>query len=95
MFTDHEELIVSGAVEALDVVTGPAVHHLVAVPALEEGLHVVCEKPLGITVRACRAIVDAAARSDVVLATAENYRRDPANRLARAVIERGFSTNST
>ena len=90
MFTDHEELIASGAVEALDVVTDPAVHHLVAAAALDAGLHVICEKPLGITVRACRAIVDAAARSGVVLATAENYRRDPVNRLARAVIEQGL-----
>jgi predicted dehydrogenase len=90
VFTDHEELIAGGAVEALDVVTDPAVHQLVAAPALDQGLHVLCEKPLGITVRACRAIVDAAARSGAVLATAENYRRDPANRLARAVIEQGL-----
>ena len=90
VFADHAELIASGAVEALDVVTDPAVHHLVAAAALDAGLHVICEKPLGITVRACRAIVDAAARSGVVLATAENYRRDPVNRLARAVIEQGL-----
>jgi predicted dehydrogenase len=63
---------------------------VVAVPALEQGLHVICEKPLGLTVRGCRAIVDAAERSGAVLATAENYRRDSPNRLARAVIEQGL-----
>ena len=90
VFSDHEALIESGLVEALDVVTDPSVHHLVAVPALSAGLHVICEKPLGITVRACRAILDAAARSGAVLATAENYRRDGSNRLARAVLEQGL-----
>ena len=90
VFTDHEELIASGRVEALDVVTDPSVHHLVAVPALDAGLHVICEKPLGITVRACRLIVDAAARSGAVLAVAENYRRDGPNRLARAVLDHGL-----
>lgn len=90
VYSDHEELIASGAVQALDLVTDPSVHHTIAVPALDEGLHVICEKPLGITVRACRAIVDAAARSGAVLATAENYRRDAPNRLARAVIETGM-----
>ncbi len=60
VFSEHEELIASGPVEALDVVTDSATHHLVAVPALAAGLHVICEKPLGITVRACRAILDAA-----------------------------------
>jgi predicted dehydrogenase len=90
VYSSHEELIESGAVEALDIVTDPAAHHAIAVPALEEGLHVICEKPLGITVRACRAIVAAAVGSGAVLATAENYRRDAPNRLARAVIDKGL-----
>ena len=90
VYSDHEELISSGAVQALDLVADPSAHHTIAVPALEAGLHVICEKPLGITVRAARAIVDAAARSGAVLATAENYRRDAPNRLARAVIEAGM-----
>jgi predicted dehydrogenase len=90
VYLDHRELIASGAVDALDIVTDPSVPHLVAGPALEAGLHVICEKPLGITVRACRAIVDAATRSGAVLATAQNYRRDGPNRLARAVLEQGL-----
>jgi predicted dehydrogenase len=90
VFSDHEELVASGAVEAVDVVTAPSAHHLVAVPALASGLHVICEKPLGVTVRACQAIVDAASGRAAVLATAENYRRDGPNRLARAVLEHGL-----
>jgi predicted dehydrogenase len=88
IFADHEELIASGLVEALDIVVDPAAHHLIAVPALQTGLHVLCEKPLGITVRASRRMLDAAARSGAILATAENYRRDGPNRLARKVLER-------
>ncbi len=90
VFSDHEQLIASGAVEALDVVTDPSVHHLVAVPALGAGLSVICEKPLGVTVRACRMILEAGSRTGAVLATAENYRRDGPNRLARAVLEHGM-----
>jgi predicted dehydrogenase len=90
VYTDSELLIASGAVRALDIATDPSTHHRVAVPALLEGLHVLCEKPLGITVRACRAIVAAAERSGAILATAENYRRDSPNRLARAVLDAGL-----
>lgn len=90
LFSDHEALIASGVVQAIDIVTGPSSHHLVAVPALAAGVHVICEKPLGITVRACRTIVEAASGSGAVLATAENYRRDGPNRLARAVLEHGL-----
>jgi predicted dehydrogenase len=88
---DHaDRLIASDTVDALDIATDPRTHHVVAVPALLEGLHVLCEKPLGLTVGACRAMVEAAAQSGAVLATAENYRRDGPNRLARAVLDSGM-----
>jgi predicted dehydrogenase len=89
VFSSHQELIGSGIAEAVDVVTDPSVHHLVAGPALAAGLHVTCEKPLGITVRACREIL-AAVRPGVVLSVAENYRRDGPNRLARRVLDSGL-----
>jgi predicted dehydrogenase len=47
---------------------------------------VLCEKPLALTVRACNLIVDAARRAERIVSVAENYRRDPINRLARALI---------
>jgi len=53
VFASTEELIASGAVEAIDLVTEPSIHHLIAVPALASGIHVISEKPLGVTVRAC------------------------------------------
>ncbi len=90
VFSSSDELISSGAVEAIDLVTEPSIHHLIAAPALAAGIHVLSEKPLGVTVRACREMVQAAASSGAVLATAENYRRDGPNRLARAVIDSGM-----
>ena len=89
VFTRHEELIGSGIAEAVDVVTDPSAHHRVAGLALASGLHVTCEKPLGITVRACREIIEEV-RPGVVLSTAENYRRDGPNRLARRVLDSGL-----
>lgn len=44
-------------IAALDVVTDPSTHHAIAVPALESGRHTLCEKPLGLTVRACQAML--------------------------------------
>jgi predicted dehydrogenase len=89
VFASHADLIESGLVEAADIVTDPSAHHLVAVPALASGLHVTCEKPLGITVRACQEIIDAV-KPGVVLSVAENYRRDGPNRLARRVLDAGL-----
>jgi len=89
-FGDVAEVLRSDLALAFDVVTEPHLHHVVAVPALEAGRHVIAEKPLGLTVRACALMVDAATRGSAVLATAENYRHDPVNRLARAVLDAGL-----
>ena len=77
------------ALEAVDVVTDPSVHHTVCCQALDLGWHVLVEKPLAITVRACRQIVEAAARNGRIVSVAENFRRDPSARIVRHLIDRG------
>ena len=76
---------------AIDIVTEPASHHRIAVPALRAGRHVLCEKPLSITIKGCQAILDAhaAAPAGTVLATEEHFRRGPVNRIAAAAVEAG------
>jgi predicted dehydrogenase len=78
-----------GGVAAIDLTTTPRFHHTVAVDAFERGWHVMSEKPLGLTARACKIMVDAAAKAGCVLSTAENYRRDPINRLGKALLDAG------
>ncbi len=90
VFTDLEQMLAHPDIAAVDVVTDGSSHHVIATAALAAGKHTLVEKPLGITVRACRRIIDAAAQSGTVLATAENYRRDPVNRMVRAVIDAGL-----
>lgn len=85
-----EDAIADPEIAAFDVVTEAFSHLAVVLPALNSGKHVLCEKPLALTVRSCRALIDAAKASGAVLATAENYRRDPTNRLAKAVINSGL-----
>lgn len=88
--TTLDDLLVDPAVDALDVVTEPRTHHSIVVAALEAGRDVLCEKPLALTVRTGRTMVEAARQTGRTLATAENYRRGGANRIARAVIDAGL-----
>jgi len=74
---------------AASITTDVAAHHRVAVACLEAGLHIMCEKPLALTIRACDVIAAAATRAQRLVSVAENYRRDPINRLARALIADG------
>lgn len=75
--------------EAVDVVTDPSVHHTVVCEALDWGLHVLVEKPLAITVRACQQILDAAAHNQRIVSVAENFRRDPSARIVRHLLDAG------
>lgn len=90
--TDLAQLLREDDVRAVDIVTEPASHHRIAVPALLAGRHVLCEKPLSITIRGCQAILDAhaAAPAGTVLATEEHFRRGPVNRIARAAVAAGY-----
>lgn len=80
------EALAQIGVDAVDVTTTPPYHHTVAVETLQRGWHTMVEKPMGLTVRACNLIRRAADASDAILSVAENYRRDPINRLAKALL---------
>ena len=73
-------------VEAVVVTTTPQYHHTIVVETLNRGWHTMVEKPMGVTVRACNVIWRAAENARAVLSVAENYRRDPINRLAKALL---------
>ena len=90
VYTSLDEMMKDSAVEAIDIVTDPRTHHTIAVQAMEAGRHVLCEKPLSLTIKTGQIMLDAAKRTGMTLGTAENYRRGGANRVARAVIESGM-----
>src|SRR5690349_2396736 len=60
--------------DAVDIVTVHRAHHVLANACLEAGLDVIVEKPLAITMRAGRSMLDTAARTGRLLAVAEQYR---------------------
>lgn len=89
VYTSLGALLADDRIAAVDIVTDPRTHAPIAVAAAEAGRHILCEKPLALTIRRARAMVDAAEANGVLLGTAENYRRGGANRLAKAVIDSG------
>jgi len=88
--TDLEKMLATEPdIQAVDMSLVHRDHHRLAVPALEAGKHVIVEKPLAITMRAGKLILDAAERSGKVLAVAENYRRDAGHRAAKWALSQG------
>lgn len=75
--------------DALDITSSPDTHVAIGMEAFAAGVHVMVEKPIALTVSQGLQLVQAAADAERKLAVAENYRRDPINRLAKALIEGG------
>jgi predicted dehydrogenase len=75
--------------QAVDVTTPNGTHHVVAPQAMDLGWHVLCEKPVALTIRGANRMIEAQARSSKVLSVAENFRRDPICRLTRALLDAG------
>lgn len=74
-------------VRALDIATSPDTHARIGHEALAAGRDLLVEKPITLTIAEGRALV--AAAGGRTLAVAENYRRDPINRLAKALLQAG------
>jgi predicted dehydrogenase len=79
----------AGPLDAIVITTSPDAHVDLGIQAMQAGVNVLVEKPIALTVRQGARLVKAAAECNRKLAVAENYRRDPINRLARALLDAG------
>ena len=82
IFTDYRDLIAGGSFDAINDLTPLALHHEVGAAALEAGRHLLTQKPLAISVRAARRLVDLARTRHFTLGVFENVRQAPATRAA-------------
>ena len=89
IYTDFGDMLSNCDLDGVAIVTSTPMHHRFATQAMEAGLHVISEKPMGLTLKACRQMRDVSVATGKVLAVAENYRRDPMNRLTKALITNG------
>jgi predicted dehydrogenase len=77
-------------VDAVVIATPNRSHHPIAMAAIAAGLHVLCEKPLALTLREAREMAEAADRAGVRHMTAFTYRFVPAMRYVKHLVSQGF-----
>jgi predicted dehydrogenase len=87
--TVHSDLAELRGIDGLIITTSPETHAELGVMAMQMGIHVMVEKPIDLTIPQARRLVETGRRTNRKVAVAENYRRDPMNRLARALIDAG------
>jgi len=89
IYNSIDEMLAADAVDAITITASLPVHHTAAIQALDAGKHVMVEKPLAVSVRAGRLMVDAAERHGLTLGVMEMVRYQPSTRMTRWLIERG------
>jgi predicted dehydrogenase len=89
VFTDHRAMLRSGALDAVVILSTVATHHPIGLDCLEAGFDVLVEKPLAISVRAGRRMVEAARAAGRTLCTAEVARYRPETRAAHWAVQGG------
>jgi predicted dehydrogenase len=89
-FERHQDLINSGAVDAVLIATPHYQHPDIAIAAFEKGLHVLCEKPAAPTIKEARRMNDAAAKHpDLKFGMNFQMRSNPALKKVRELVKGG------
>ncbi|MCM3772774.1 MULTISPECIES: Gfo/Idh/MocA family protein [Priestia] len=88
-YTNYEELLASGTVEAVSVCTPNYLHAPISVAALNSGVHVLCEKPMATSEEEAKAMIEAAKTNGKKLMIGHNQRFVASHQKARELIEKG------
>jgi predicted dehydrogenase len=86
-FADYDAMLADPAVEAVIIATSDTFHVPAAIRALEAGKHVLCEKPLGVTVEEVLELQRAVAASGKRLQVGHMKRFDAGLQAAKAFID--------
>ena len=88
-YPTYEALLADPAIDAVSVCAANHVHAEISIAALKAGKHVLCEKPMAISLEECEAMVAAARASGKYLMIGQNQRLAKAHAKARELIAQG------
>ena len=86
---DYHRILEDPAIDAVHICTPNALHFPIAKEALMAGKHVVCEKPLTVSVAEARDLAATAARANLANCVEHNLRYYPLVQQARQMVARG------
>jgi myo-inositol 2-dehydrogenase/D-chiro-inositol 1-dehydrogenase len=89
LYSDYRELLARDDLDAVTISTTHNAHYPVALAALERGLHVFCEKPLGLNSRETEHLARAAREAGVRTMVAFTSRWVPEARVAQRMLAEG------
>jgi predicted dehydrogenase len=87
--TDWKKVIDREDIDIVDIGVPTHLHHEIALAAAKEGKHIFCEKPMAVSYAQAKEMFEAARENGITHYLNHNYRRCPAVRLAKQLIDDG------
>jgi predicted dehydrogenase len=89
VYSNYCELLAREDVDVVDLALPPQLNYEVARAAADAGIHVICEKPIAVTLEEARAMLALPKEFGVQLLIAENFRYDGSVQKTRTLIDQG------
>ncbi|WP_377293742.1 Gfo/Idh/MocA family protein [Rhizobium sp. SG2393] len=86
-YNDYDRMLADPEIDAVIIATADAFHVPASIRALEAGKHVLCEKPMGLTVEECETLKAAVAASGKVFQVGHMKRFDAGLQAAKTFID--------
>lgn len=86
-YTDYKEMILHEKPDFVDIITPPETHFEMCKFAADNGVHIICQKPLAPTLEESKKIVDYVSQKDVRFVVHENFRFQPWHREIKKLID--------
>jgi predicted dehydrogenase len=88
-FRDYQEVLARDDIDVVTIATPNSLHEPITIAALQAGKHVLCEKPLALSLDGARRMAAAARDSGLVHSVNYRYRWVPAARYLKELLETG------
>lgn len=88
-FFDYESMLTTEKPDIVSICTPNYLHSQMTITALEQGINVLCEKPMAHTVEEAKAMIDAQARTGKILMIAHQRRFSPQAQYLKSLIDSG------
>lgn len=89
LFTDWQEMIASGEIDAIIVASPDRHHHAIVMAAIKAGIHVMSEKPLAMNAKDAGEMLDAAQNSGLIHNVMFTWRTLSMHRKVKELLEAG------
>ena len=86
---NYQQITRNPAIDAISDCSTNEMHHIITTDALEHGKHVLCEKPMAISLDGAQSMVAASRKSGKKLMIAQNQRLADAHQKAKEILESG------